>query len=109
MGVMKVVLHPPLVLGGEVTSSEGTDFKRFLHARLWLDIELVRWRLRRSGHLRLVRPLEGGEWRCVDLAGHALRLAAEDAIRAGKLTAKDRREVISAFLEGLRGYMYFEE
>jgi len=40
MGVMKVVLHPPLVVGDERSSSERIDFKRFLHARLWLDIEL---------------------------------------------------------------------
>ncbi len=38
-----------------------------------------------------------------------MKSKAERAIKAGKLTAKDRREVISAFLEGLRGYTYFEE
>ena len=38
-----------------------------------------------------------------------MKQKAENAIKAGQLTAKDRREVISAFLEGLRGYTYFEE
>lgn len=38
-----------------------------------------------------------------------LKHKAENAIKAGKLTARDRRDVISAFLEGLRGYTYFEE
>ncbi|MHC4553425.1 MAG: biosynthetic arginine decarboxylase [Planctomycetota bacterium] len=38
-----------------------------------------------------------------------MKAKAEKAIKAGKLTARDRREVISAFLEGLRGYTYFED
>lgn len=38
-----------------------------------------------------------------------MKQKAENAIKAGMLTARDRREVISAFLEGLRGYTYFEE
>jgi arginine decarboxylase len=38
-----------------------------------------------------------------------MKQKAEAAIRAGKLTVKDRRQVIDAFLEGLRGYTYFEE
>ena len=38
-----------------------------------------------------------------------MKRKAEEAIQDGKLTANDRREVISAFSEGLRGYTYFEE
>lgn len=38
-----------------------------------------------------------------------MKRKAEDAIRAGRLTAKDRRQIIDAFSEGLRGYTYFEE
>lgn len=38
-----------------------------------------------------------------------MKQKAENAIRSGNLTAKDRREVISAYQEGLRGYTYFEE
>jgi len=38
-----------------------------------------------------------------------MKQKAETAIRKGKLTARDRREVISAYQEGLRGYTYFEE
>ncbi|MHC5119035.1 MAG: biosynthetic arginine decarboxylase [Planctomycetota bacterium] len=38
-----------------------------------------------------------------------MKQKAETAIRNGKLTARDRREVISAYQEGLRGYTYFEE
>jgi arginine decarboxylase len=38
-----------------------------------------------------------------------MKQKAENAIRSGNLSAKDRREVISAYQEGLRGYTYFEE
>jgi arginine decarboxylase len=38
-----------------------------------------------------------------------MKQKAENAIRSGNLTAKDRREVISAYQEGLRGYTYFED
>ena len=38
-----------------------------------------------------------------------MKRKAENAIRAGKITPNDRREVITAFQEGLRGYTYFEE
>ncbi|MHC4882991.1 MAG: biosynthetic arginine decarboxylase [Planctomycetota bacterium] len=38
-----------------------------------------------------------------------MKQKAETAIRNGNLTARDRREVISAYQEGLRGYTYFEE
>ncbi|MDH4202436.1 MAG: biosynthetic arginine decarboxylase [Phycisphaerae bacterium] len=38
-----------------------------------------------------------------------MKQKAETAIRNGNLTAGDRREVISAYQEGLRGYTYFEE
>ena len=38
-----------------------------------------------------------------------MKQKAETAIRKGNLSAKDRREVISAYQEGLRGYTYFEE
>ena len=38
-----------------------------------------------------------------------MKQKAENAIRNGNLSARDRREVISAYQEGLRGYTYFEE
>lgn len=38
-----------------------------------------------------------------------LKAKAERAIRQGLISAHDRRQIVGAFLEGLRGYTYFED
>jgi arginine decarboxylase len=37
-----------------------------------------------------------------------IRKRAEEAVRSGAITAKDRRLITEAFENGLRGYTYFE-
>ena len=36
------------------------------------------------------------------------RETAEQAVRAGKISAQERREIVEAYEAGLRGYTYFE-
>ncbi len=37
------------------------------------------------------------------------RMRAENAVRAGRLTPQERRQILSAYQAGLRGYTYFEQ
>ena len=36
------------------------------------------------------------------------RETAEQAVRSGRISAQERREVVAAYEAGLRGYTYFE-
>jgi arginine decarboxylase len=38
-----------------------------------------------------------------------MRKTAERAVREGRITPQDRRVIMSAFENGLRGYTYFEQ
>jgi hypothetical protein len=96
MGVMKLELHPPLLARAPGDSGESFDFRAFVHARLWLDVELSDWQERRSGHLRLVRPVKGGEWRAADLAGHALRVAHGEEL---ELTADEIEQELRSWFD----------
>jgi hypothetical protein len=94
MGIMKLELHPTLIAGRPRDSEEGSDFRAFVHARLWLDVELSEWHERRSGHLRIVRPVEGEGWRTADLAGHALRVASTEE---GELSADEIQQELRSW------------
>ena len=70
----------------------------------------------RSGHLRYTRELEGDsvadvlsyvEYDPKNMIQH-IRKLAEKAVRAESITAKDRRLIMEAFENGMRGYTYFE-
>jgi len=38
-----------------------------------------------------------------------MRKAAEQAVRAGRITAEERRQIMEIYEAGLRGYTYFEK
>jgi arginine decarboxylase len=38
-----------------------------------------------------------------------VRRTAEQAVRAGRITPEERREIMAAYEGGLRGYTYFEK
>ena len=37
-----------------------------------------------------------------------MRRHAEQAVREGRITAEERRQIVDAYENGLRGYTYFE-
>ena len=84
---------------------------------LFGDTNVVSMEISDDGHYTINQEIEGDAvedvLQYVEYDTKALmtrmKQKAENAIREGRLTAKDRREVISAFQEGLRGYTYFEE
>lgn len=83
---------------------------------LFGDTNVVSIRVDSKGGVEYAREIEG------DTVGDVLsyveydvkaivsriRNCAERAVRQGKMNARDRRNVMSAFEEGLRGYTYFE-
>ncbi|MHC5083238.1 MAG: biosynthetic arginine decarboxylase [Planctomycetota bacterium] len=84
---------------------------------LFGDTNVVSMEISESGDFTINQEIEGDsvenvlqyvEYDTKALMGKMKR-KAENAIRAGKITAQDRRQVISAFQDGLRGYTYFEE
>lgn len=75
---MQVTGHPPLLLApADVDPGMRVELRRLLHAALWLAVDLEAWRVRRSGHLHLVREPGAGEleWREIDVSRHPLRVA----------------------------------
>lgn len=70
---MKITPHPPLLVATTATDPEMITTTPFLHASLWLAVDLDDWAVRRSGHLHLVTSDEDSRWRAVDLARHPLR------------------------------------
>jgi arginine decarboxylase len=39
---------------------------------------------------------------------YRIRKLAEEAVRAERITPKDRRHIMDAYEDGMRGYTYFE-
>jgi hypothetical protein len=70
---MRLKGHPPLAVAAVDPGRAQGPGCGLLHAAVWLVIDLEEWGVRREGHLHLVRPVEGGPWRSVDLARHPLR------------------------------------
>lgn len=70
----------------------------------------------RDGHLRYTRELEGDSVADVlsyveydtKLLIRRIRKRAEEAVRTETIAATDRRRIMEAFENGLRGYTYFE-
>jgi arginine decarboxylase len=70
----------------------------------------------RNGHLRYTRELEGDSVADVlsyveydtKLMIRRIRKLAEEAVRTESITARDRRHIMEAFENGMRGYTYFE-
>lgn len=70
----------------------------------------------RNGRIHYTREIEGDS--VADVLSYVeydpknivqrIRKRAEDAVRAETITAKDRRNIMEAFENGLRGYTYFE-
>jgi arginine decarboxylase len=84
---------------------------------LFGDTNIVTIRISESGEYDLVREIEG------DSVGDVLsyvefdpkfmvvqfRKQAEKAVREGRITARERKKIMSAFEAGLRGYTYYEK
>lgn len=70
---MRVTGHPPLSIVTARSDPETTVWTTYLHASLWINVDLVDWSARRSGHLHLIRADADSGWRLVDLAGHPLQ------------------------------------
>ncbi|VGO19863.1 Biosynthetic arginine decarboxylase [Pontiella sulfatireligans] len=70
----------------------------------------------RDGHLRYTREIEGDS--VADVLSYveydpkrvirSIRKQAEEAVRTDSITARDRRRIMEAFENGMRGYTYFE-
>ncbi len=83
---------------------------------LFGDTNVVSVDIRQDGSFDIIRELEGDSVADVlsyveyDLNAIKKRITklAEDAIRLGLISTKDRRYITQAFTEGLRGYTYFE-
>ncbi|OUX37260.1 MAG: arginine decarboxylase [Kiritimatiellaceae bacterium TMED266] len=70
----------------------------------------------RNGHLHYTRELEGDS--VADVLSYVeydpkriirrIRKLAEEAVRDDTITAKDRRQIMETFENGMRGYTYFE-
>ncbi len=84
---------------------------------LFGDTNVVSLEISDDGDYTLIQEIEGDSvaevLKYVEYDTRAfisrMKRKAEKAIRAGKLTAKERRMIVDAFVEGLRGYTYFEE
>ena len=83
---------------------------------LFGDTNVVSVRVNSDGGYDLVKELHGDsvsdvlsyvEYEPKDMLVR-FRERAEDAIREGKITATDRREIMKAYENGLRGYTYYE-
>lgn len=80
------------------------------------DTHVVSVRINPDGSFDFVREIEGDsiadvlsyvEYQPKDLI-ELFRQKAEDAVRAGTITAQQRRIVMNAYEESMRGYTYFE-
>lgn len=81
------------------------------------DTNVVSVRLGENGHPEYVREISGDtvadvltyvEYDPNDMI-HQMRQTAEAAVRAGRITPEERREIMVAYETGLRGYTYFEK
>lgn len=80
------------------------------------DTHVVSVRINEGGTFDFVREIEGDS--IADVLSYVeydpktlvenFRRKAEEAVRAGLITAQDRRTVLQAFEESLRGYTYYE-
>ncbi len=83
---------------------------------LFGDTNVVSVRINQDGHYDLVKEIHGDS--VADVLSYVefdpkdmlvrFREKAEDAIRDGLITASDRREIMQAYDNGLRGYTYYE-
>jgi hypothetical protein len=93
---MRVTIHRPLLLApgtGDAAAMEGA--RRCLHAALWLSVALEPWRVRRSGHLQMVREPASETWREVDLSRHPLRPAHAVAEPDAEVLRAELRQALS--------------
>ena len=83
---------------------------------LFGDTNVVSVRISDEGHYDLVREIQGDSVADVltyveydpKVMQNNFRETAEEAIREGRITVGDRREIMDAYDNGLRGYTYFE-
>jgi arginine decarboxylase len=84
---------------------------------LFGDTNVVSIHVNDDGTYQFIREIEGDSVADVlsyveyDVKGMRQRLKqmAEDAVQEGIMKASDRKQVLDAFTEGLRGYTYFEK
>jgi len=83
---------------------------------LFGDTNVVSVRINSDGTYDLVKEIHGDsvadvlsyvEYDPKDMLVH-FREKAEEAIHEGLITASDRREIVKAYDNGLRGYTYYE-
>ena len=80
------------------------------------DTNVATIEIDRDGHPHYLRELEGDS--VADVLAYVeydpknlvrrIRRLAEEAVRNGTITAKDRRRIMETFENGMRGYTYFE-
>jgi arginine decarboxylase len=83
---------------------------------LFGDTNVVGIRIDPDGHFEFVRETWGDSvadvLSYVEFDTKAMRLSfretAEAAVRSGLITARDRKEIVQAYDDGLRGYTYYE-
>jgi arginine decarboxylase len=83
---------------------------------LFGDTNVVTVRIDYEGNLQFSRELEGDS--VADVLSYveydpkrmirSIRELAEDAVQHNRITPKDRRRIMDAYEEGMRGYTYFE-
>ena len=83
---------------------------------LFGDTNVVTIRILENGDFDLVREIEGDS--VADVLSYVeydpnamvvqFRAMAEQAVRAGRISARDRGRILKAFKAGLRGYTYYE-
>ena len=81
------------------------------------DTNVVSVRIGENGQTEYVREISGDtvadvlsyvEYDPNDMI-HQMRQTAEQAVRNGRITPEERREIMAAYETGLRGYTYFEK
>jgi arginine decarboxylase len=83
---------------------------------LFGDTNVVSIRLNQDGSHDIVNEIHGDSVEdvlgYVEYDTHEMRVSyrkiAEDAVKTGLITAKERREIMTAYENGLRGYTYYE-
>jgi arginine decarboxylase len=84
---------------------------------LFGDTNVVSIHVNENGSYNILREVEGDSVEDVlsyveyDIRGIKTRLKdlAEDSVRKGFITARERKSILNTFNEGLRGYTYFEK
>ncbi len=84
---------------------------------LFGDTNVISIHVSKDGSYRFIREIEGDS--VADVLSYVeydvrsmknrLKKLAEESIELGYITAKDRKAIIAGFIEGLRGYTYFEK